>query len=368
MSKTELYNVHLERIKKAIALEKTDRVPVIPVGNSFCANHLGVSLADFAMNNELAADTMLKSFSSLGDIDGMQQPVFSPYLLSYQWLSKVRIPGIDLPKDVPWQVAEAEMMTVDDYDVIINKGYNTFFKDFLKNRLDNLEEKVNPVFAYTPQAIENCKKEGLVTLSPIVCCIPYEVFCGGRTMVKFMRDLFRLSDKVQAAMDIAMDDIVESTRQVLRAMKPTGAWVGGWRGASEFLSPKVWNRFEWPYFKRMVEVVLEENVIPVLHIDSNWERDLEKFLELPKGKCIFSSDHATNIYKVKEVLGDHMCIMGDVPAALTSLGTPDEVYNYSTKLINEIGPKGFILSSGCDIPFNAKPENVKAMIAAVTDK
>ena len=364
MSKADIYNTHLNRIKTAVSLEKADRIPVIPVGNSFCANHMGVKVSEFARDVHLAADTMLMSFSSLGDIDGIQQPLFSPYLLSYQWLSKVKIPGIDLPEGVPWQVAEAEMMTIDDYDVIINKGYNAFFEDFLKNRLDNLMDKVKPVLAYTSQAIENCKQEGLVTLSPIVCCIPYEVFCGGRTMTKFMRDLFKMPDKIQAAMDIAMNDIVESTRETLRAVKPTGAWIGGWRGASEFLSPKIWNRFEWPYFKRMVEVVIEENVIPVLHMDSNWDRDLKYFLELPKGKCIFSSDNATDIYKIKEVLGDHMCIMGDVPAALTSLGTPDEVYNYSTKLITEIGPQGFILSSGCDIPFNAKPENVKAMVAA----
>lgn len=63
-----------------------------------------------------------------------------------------------------------------------------------------------------------------------------------------------------------------------------------------------------------------------------------------------------------------MCIMGDVPAAKFVLGTPDEVYKYSTKLINEIGPSGYILSSGCDVPFNAKPENVRAMISAATGK
>jgi uroporphyrinogen-III decarboxylase len=57
--------------------------------------------------------------------------------------------------------------------------------------------------------------------------------------------------------------------------------------------------------------------------------------------------------------------MGDVPAALFKLGTPDEVNTYCTKLINEIGPSGFILSSGCDIPMDAKPENVAAMIASV---
>jgi uroporphyrinogen-III decarboxylase len=69
---------------------------------------------------------------------------------------------------------------------------------------------------------------------------------------------------------------------------------------------------------------------------------------------------------MKEVLGDHMCINGDVPATMLTLATPDEVFNYSRRLIREIGPTGFILGQGCDIPPNAKLENVKAMIAAAS--
>jgi len=63
-----------------------------------------------------------------------------------------------------------------------------------------------------------------------------------------------------------------------------------------------------------------------------------------------------------------MCIMGDVPAAMLSMGSPDEVYEYSLNLIGKLGPEGFILHSGCDIPANAKLENVKAMIAAATGR
>lgn len=62
-----------------------------------------------------------------------------------------------------------------------------------------------------------------------------------------------------------------------------------------------------------------------------------------------------------------MCLMGDVPAAAFSLGTSDEVYNYSKKLINELGPEGFILPSGCDIPIDAKLANVQAMLAAAAE-
>ncbi|MBP1627214.1 MAG: methyltransferase, MtaA/CmuA family [Holophagaceae bacterium] len=55
---------------------------------------------------------------------------------------------------------------------------------------------------------------------------------------------------------------------------------------------------------------------------------------------------------------------GDVPPAMLTLGTPEDVHKYSTNLNKELGPEGFILAAGCLVPVNAKPENVKAMIAA----
>ncbi|WP_245692730.1 uroporphyrinogen decarboxylase family protein [Sporomusa acidovorans] len=82
---------------------------------------------------------------------------------------------------------------------------------------------------------------------------------------------------------------------------------------------------------------------------------------------MIETDGATNIYKIKEILGDRMCIKGDVPAALFTLGTPEDVYHYCTKLIKDMGT-GFILASGCAVPVNAKVENVKAMIAAANGK
>lgn len=364
----ELYNERLKRIKAAVALEKPDRVPVVPLGDSFCAKHLGVKLSEFCTIPELSNQTMLKSFAALGEVDGIQHCGFNVNMLSTLWLSKVKVPGRDLPEDTLWQVDEMELMKLEDYDAIINCGYNNFIGDFFLNRLDNLGERLQPFLASLPQSFKNFEDAGIVPFSPILFTIPYEVFCGGRSMVKFSKDLFRIPDKVQAAMDVAMPDIIENARQVMRALKPIGVWVGGWRSASEFMSPTLWKRLVFPYMKQLVQAVVEEGVIAVLHLDSNWTRDIEYFRELPKGKCVFSPDGSTDIFKAKELLGDHMCIMGDVPAASLTLGTPEEVYNYSTKLIKEIGPDGFILAQGCDIPTNAKVENVKAMISAATGK
>ena len=43
----------------------------------------------------------------------------------------------------------------------------------------------------------------------------------------------------------------------------------------------------------------------------------------------------------------------------------EEVSDYCEKLISEVGKEGgFILSSGCEVPLNAKLENVRAMMEA----
>jgi len=58
-----------------------------------------------------------------------------------------------------------------------------------------------------------------------------------------------------------------------------------------------------------------------------------------------------------------MCIAGDVPAALSSLGTPEEVEEYCKKLIDVVGKDGgFILSTGCTCPVECRMENFKVII------
>ncbi|OQB26042.1 MAG: Uroporphyrinogen decarboxylase (URO-D) [Chloroflexi bacterium ADurb.Bin180] len=58
-----------------------------------------------------------------------------------------------------------------------------------------------------------------------------------------------------------------------------------------------------------------------------------------------------------------MCLMGDVPATLLKLGTRQQVTDYCKKLIDYVGGDGgFILSTGCDAPHDAKWENMKALV------
>lgn len=365
MDTVKLLQERTNRIKAAINLEKPDRVPVVPLADVFAARVMGIPLTNF-IYGEGTNRAMIDCWSKIGEIDGHQRLNFNVFSLSAMWLSKLKLPGIHLPEDVLYQVAEAEIMKKEDYDEIISQGFNTFVGDYYKNRLDDVLPKLKNTVATMPQAIKEWEDAGVLPMCPGSAIIPFEYFCGGRSLKEFVMDMRRIPDKVQEAMDVAMIDIVENTRQSFRRLKPFGAWVGGWRSAPELLSPKISNRFVYPYLKKLVEVCIEEDVVPVFHFDSNWGRDLQLMRELyPKAKCVLALDGATDIFKAKEILGDHMCIMGDVPPGLLSIAEPKDVSEYCKRLVREIGPTGFILAQGCDIPVNAKIENVRAMVEAV---
>jgi uroporphyrinogen-III decarboxylase len=355
------------RVSKAIALEKTDRTPLILMMDAFCARHIGVKLSDFCESLAASNAIMLESAKKLGDFDGVNAPFGVALLFPTMFCAKIKLPGRELPDDSLWQLDEREVMTVDDYDVILNKGWGPFLQDYLVNRLGYPLGKIMQELDKTAQFINNFETAGYLVYSPGAAITVNEYLSGGRSMPKFMKDLFKMPDKVEAVLDVIQQENNETLRQQIRATKASVVFLSPARGASEFFSPKLWERFVWKYLKGAIDVIIEEGAAADIHIDSNWGRDLEFFLSLPKGKCIFETDGSTDIYKIKEILGGHMCIKGDVPAQKLALGTSDEVYDYCTKLIKDMGT-GFILSSGCSLPPNAKVENVKAMIAAATGK
>ncbi|NLT93368.1 MAG: uroporphyrinogen-III decarboxylase [Actinobacteria bacterium] len=353
------------RIRDAVALKTPDRVPIVPLGDAFTARQAGVKVSDFCTDPQIAYRTMIEVFSGLGELDGIQHANYNVHLLSTIWLSRLKIPGRDLGENDAWQVEEIELMTPEDYDAILDEGFGPWLERYFAERLPGTAEAFAAFVATLPDAFAAWREKGIVVFSPVLATVPYEYFCGGRSMQQFMLDMHRRPDKVQAAMDAALPFLKEQMRQVIRGLSLMGLWIGGWRTASEFLSPRLWERFVFPYYKELVDVAIEEGAIPVLHFDADWTRDLERLLELPKGKCVLSLDGKTDIFKAKEILGDHMCIMGDVPPRMLSLGTPAEVTAYCKRLINEVGPGGFILAQGCCIPPDAKYENVKAMIDSV---
>jgi uroporphyrinogen-III decarboxylase len=184
-----------------------------------------------------------------------------------------------------------------------------------------------------------------------------------RTLTQFTLDLYRRPDKVQAAMDAMVPDLIQNTIADIKATDNPWVFMPLERGSGFFYSLKIFERFVFPHLKKMVHAFAAEGFTTILHFDTDWTLNLPYLKELPKGRCICELDSKTNIFEAKEILKDHMCIMGDVPATLLSIGTVEDVVAYCERLIDIVGKGGgFILSTGCECPIDAKFDNVKAMI------
>ena len=362
----EIYRERTQRIMDAVALKKPDRVPVVLEYAGFAAQATGTVMADFLSSPARATEVMMAAYDLVGGGDAINYGSFAPHGLSRLFLSKVRVPGQDLPDDEMWQVVETELLKPGDYDSIVEMGWPAFFDQFMTQRIKPGQGRGRGGDKPRPINIrEAWAGIGVPVLSGGDISPPLELLCGGRSLLGFSNDLYKIPDKIEAAMEEIVGHLSGPACRQAKENGYPAVWVGGWRAAPAMLSPAVWDRFAWPYFRRLVREVTDQGLIALLHLDSDWTRELKRFRELPQGRCIMATDGDTDLRQAKEIVGDHLCLMGDVPASLLYLGQPGEVEAYCRGLINDLGPEGFILQSGCDIPTNAKLANVQAMVRSV---
>ncbi len=365
-----LYETRRRRIEKTIALEAVDRIPTAYIGIAFAPRYMGMSIADFCEYPENSMEVTIAAMDKLGadvwdGINSMMCGRITPALTGL-WLSRIAVPGRELPADSLWQVQEAEVMKPEDYDVILDKGWPAFLKTFYSRVIDVEELQASRawVFNNIKRVIQKYRDHAYVPISFGGTTIPFESLCGGRSMGQFYIDLYRNKDKVKEVMDVIMPQMILDGIATAELSGIPAVWVGGWRSASSLIAPKIWNELVFPYYVELTHALADKGIVSVLHMDQDWNRDLERFKELPAKMCLLNTDGMTDLREAKKILGDHMAVMGDVPSNLLSSATPDQIFTYVHDLIRDIGPTGLILCPGCDAPINAKPENMEAMVAA----
>ena len=109
---------------------------------------------------------------------------------------------------------------------------------------------------------------------------------------------------------------------------------------------------------------IENDLVPVPLWEGDCTTRLETLADIPRGKAVYWFER-TDLVKAKEVLGDVVCLRGNVPASMLTTGTPEQVDAYCRMLIEKVGKGGgFILDGAIGIPDESKPENVTAMFEA----
>jgi uroporphyrinogen decarboxylase len=108
--------------------------------------------------------------------------------------------------------------------------------------------------------------------------------------------------------------------------------------------------------------------IPVfLHICGNTAHIVD--LMATTGATGLEVDYQHDIAFYREKVGNQICLKGNIePSGVLYQGSPEEVREACRRAIEQSRAVGrFILSSGCEVPRDTSPENLRALVASTKE-
>jgi uroporphyrinogen-III decarboxylase len=133
------------------------------------------------------------------------------------------------------------------------------------------------------------------------------------------------------------------------------------------MSLKQFEALYWRQLKDILVTLTENGITPIVFYEGCWDQRLEYLAELPKGKTVgwFQS---SDIFKVKEIVGDTMCIVGGMPNSLLTAGPAEAVRAYTKRLCEEVGKGGgFMMCTAVGELAGSDPALVKVWVDATRE-
>jgi hypothetical protein len=398
------YKASITRIKDAIQLKKSpDRVPVTILPSMFPFTYAGMTVQE-AMYDYDKCVAGFKKFILDFKPDmhiGAAAPGPGKFyeILDYKLYAW---PGHGVAPTSSYQCHEGEYMKAEEYDLLLTDS-SFFFRNFYLPRvfgalepwrmlppLTGILEMYGVAFNFIPyglppvqaayKALFEAGAEALKWAMAIggadgeLKTLGFTNILGGFTKAPFdtigdtlrgtkgiMMDMYRQPDKLLKALEAITPIMIGMG---LGAAQQTGnplIFMPLHKGADGFLSDEQFKTFYWPTLRKVMVGLIEGGCIPFAAAEGGYNTRLKVIRDLPRGKTLWMFDQ-TDIIKAKQIVGDTLCILGNVPSAMLNLGTPQQVKDYCKKLIDTVGKGGgFIMSNGAFFD-EAKPENVKAMV------
>lgn len=131
------------------------------------------------------------------------------------------------------------------------------------------------------------------------------------------------------------------------------------------MSPDMFRRIVLPHVRKVADAI---NAPWVFHSDGDLTALMPDLLDLGITALNPIEPEAMDIREVKRRWGNRVCLVGNVSVHLLASGTPDDVRAEVRRLIAEVAPGGgYVLASGNSLASYVKPENVRAMTAALSE-
>jgi hypothetical protein len=406
MEKTpeQLYEERTRRVEDAIHLRVPDRVPFFLFSGYLPCRYASMTLREahqdsvryFAACKKLTVDLAPDLYFNAGS------PVKTAgSVLNALDMKQVKWPGHGVPADSPFQFVEAEYVKADEVEALLEDPSDFAVRTYLPRVYGALESfRMLPPLSWTllgyittglvtaaaipavaktlevlitagQQAAEWAAAEE--TLDRELAAMGFPVLAGSGTFAPLdfvgvirssrglMLDLYRQPDKLLALEEKLLPITIDTALALAKMSGNQRVFMSANRGADGLMSPDHFKSFYWPGFKKVVLALVEAGLTPCVHLQGSFDTRLEYLTELPRGKIVALIDQ-TDIFRAKEILGNTMCIAGNMPLTLLRAGTPEEIKAYAKKLIDLVGRDGGFIMTSNTVLDDADPERVRAWI------
>ncbi|GEA17293.1 uroporphyrinogen decarboxylase family protein [Moorella sp. E306M] len=410
-SPEKLLEERRKRFLDAYAMQVPDRVPIMLNFSYMLARLGGVTKQELHENPDKAQELLEKwalyyQPDAAFGLVGFGGPEPSRILNDRQ----IKWPGYGLGPNEPFQFVEDEHMKVEEYDEFIEDPTDFTLRKFLpriygalegftslpaltsmlggyvalgnltvlnappvRSALDALFKtaewysRIMPKMAEYARRMETLGFPSDVLMFGVTALAPFDLLGDTlRGMRGIFFDMYRCPDKLLAAEEKIRRFTVKDVLQTARMTGLKFVFIPLHRGSDGFMSLEQFETFYWPQLKAMMLEIIDAGLKPCPFYEGVWDQRLEYLRELPMGKTAGMFQNS-NMFKVKEVLGDVMTIIGGFPVSLLEGGTPEEVREHTRKMCKVLGKNGGFIMSTSTVMDECDPELVKVWVDATKE-
>ena len=424
MNSEQLLKERVQRVRDAVALKEPDRVPITPFTDIFFAPlQAGMTHKEAMYKGRKYSNASLKVFSRY-DWDLYPTLLFPGLgklsdvlgVTTMKWAGAAD-PEFRLGDNQPYQYIEKPWMEAKEYEELLKDptGYllrtvvpaqNTILNPFkifpqlstltmmfsgfsfmffflnkdVKKMLKTFKKAVRGMLGSVlgmRKYNKAMKKMGNPVAGQFALAqAPFDMVSDTlRGMRGAMIDMFRNPEELKTLCDRLVQPTLDGMdNSALSFGDPdentiTLSFIPLHRGADGFMSNDQFEEFYWPSLTKLMDGMIKKDIIPMPFFEGRYSDRLPflaEFAKTHKAKAVYWF-HDTDIIKVKEMMGDDVCIRGNVPASLLVAGPPKAVEEYVKKSIEGcMEGGGYLVDGGVSgIPNEARHENVQAMTDAV---
>ncbi len=183
-------------------------------------------------------------------------------------------------------------------------------------------------------------------------------------MVEMIKAAYGKPDLLREALEAAQEDLMAQTRATLEKTDVDIINIGA--HAPAYLSPELFQKFVYPYERRVAELAREYGAYAIYHLDGKGCWALETLRAM--GTTVLETIDPPplgdfNMADAKRRIGDEVCFLGGVDSMTIWSGTPKEVENLTRGLIAEGAPEGGLIAGTGDSPPLGTPlANMQALV------